>query len=806
MKKIFTAITVMLILTAMIDVSQVSLVNPKRNQTNTLTANILTAHDSGSKDRDNITGASSFTIANAGLSKIQTSHFVKDDWEIKEKFTDSVSLFSNKLPVKINLSPLSSCDSNRPHVNAQLVYFGKLSKPRMQIAVAAAGTKILFAGGNGAPDCPDCWGSSRVDIYDTVSHQWSTAELSQGRWGMTAVTAGNKIFFAGGEFGDGAFDYIYSAVDIYDASTNTWSVASLSESRSYIAAATVGNKVFFAGGWQSDTHYVPPTDKVDIYDLSTNTWSTVLLSEARGYASAITNGQKIYFAGGLKYNGSNGGIPSDRIDIYDNASQSWSTATLTTPMELPAGIRATGKIYWASGCDVEIKDSITGISTTANLFKSGSWLDADGQNAVIKDSIIIFFRHQDPTDKFDIYNTASNTWKIGVLPQNPISYSSIISVNNEVFVAGGASMTNTIDTVWKLKFNCFNATYSALTVTDCKNYTLNNITYTSSGVYTQTITNTAGCDSIITLNLTVSSITASINAASCSPYTWHNHTYYTSGLYSDTLVTANGCDSIVTLNLVINTITASINAASCGPYTWHNHTYNTSGVYSDTLVAANGCDSIITLQLTINPGLSSTLNKSICAGQSYNGHTTAGNYVDTLTTVSGCDSIVAVQLTVLPKPAPYLGADTSICNGQSIQLYPGQFNSYTWQDGSAQSNFTVKQAGAYSVTVTNGCGSANAAIVINEGICGIYFPGAFTPNHDGKNDLFKILGAQNINNYSLEIYNRYGEKIFETNDPATGWDGTYKGKPQNNAAYTWKCIFTNAGTKTQMKGTVILLR
>lgn len=191
-----------------------------------------------------------------------------------------------------------SCDnSNRPTVNAQLIPVGTLSKGRIQIAVASAGTKIVFAGGRWSPDIPDCWGSSRVDIYDTITKQWSTAELTQGRFGIAAITVGNKIFFAGGENGDGAFNIRYSNVDIYDASTNTWSVASLSESRSHIAAAVVGTKVFFAGGGGEDLQYHPPTSKVDIYDVSNNSWSTTALSEARYSISAVQLIKKLILQG-----------------------------------------------------------------------------------------------------------------------------------------------------------------------------------------------------------------------------------------------------------------------------------------------------------------------------------------------------------------------------------------------------------------------------------------------------------------------------------------------------------------------------
>jgi gliding motility-associated-like protein len=305
---------------------------------------------------------------------------------------------------------------------------------------------------------------------------------------------------------------------------------------------------------------------------------------------------------------------------------------------------------------------------------------------------------------------------------------------------------------------CTNSTSSTLTVTDCKNYILNGITYTNSGVYTQTLVNTAGCDSLITLNLT------------------------------------------------INRVLATVNASSCNNYSWHGKTYNTSGDYIDTFITTGSCDSVITLHLTILPRAFSFITQSICSGQTYGGHNSSGTYIDTLVAANGCDSIITLQLTVLSKPVPYLGADTSLCAGQTLQLYPGSFTTYSWQDGSIQSHYTVKQPGLYSVIVSNNCGSARDDIQVIQNYCDIYFPQAFTPNKDGKNDVFKMLGALNITDYHLTIYNRYGQKIFETTDPAMGWTGEFKGKLQGNDTYAWQCNYNRSGLAQLLKGTIILLR
>jgi hypothetical protein len=135
-----------------------------------------------------------------------------------------------------------------------------------------------------------------------------------------------------------------------------------------------------------------------------------------------------------------------------------------------------------------------------------------------------------------------------------------------------------------------------------------------------------GCDSIVTLNLTVNQpSTSTLVDTSCGVYTFNGKTYAQSGSYKDTLLNSKGCDSIVSLTLTIKQPSASTtNHFSCSAYTWHGKTYTVSGTYKDTLVNAVGCDSVATLVLTIpvlNTGVTisnaTTLTGSMQQGASY---------------------------------------------------------------------------------------------------------------------------------------------------------------------------------------------
>jgi len=465
--------TVQVIMNDLVNHSPIA--NAGSDQIITLPNNTITLDGSLSTDPENnitgyvwtkISGPSSFNIANVNATQTQVTNLVEGVYQFELKVSDIGGLFSkDTMQVIVNAIQPDQCGTNRSIINAQLIPFGTLSVSRTSMTIATAGTKILFAGGDDMSNGGD--GLTRVDIYDTVTHGWSTAELSVSRWSIAAVTLGNKIFFAGGHTNSGNSWDLFATVDIYDASTNTWSTAQLSERRMDVAVATVGNKVFFAGGNGGDQNFAGVlSNKVDIYDNSNNTWSTATLSEARSCISAVSAGSKIYFAGGNNIASGGYGLscnPSNRIDIFDNATNSWSVSTMSIPLTYRAGISINNKIFLAGGenficnpythnlsSNVEILDINAQTSSFACLFQPNAWPgDRYGNqqtNAVLKDNKIIFFAGEASPDKFDIYDIATQTWLIGSLSVIYSQYRvSIISINNTIYVADGGE-------VWKLEF------------------------------------------------------------------------------------------------------------------------------------------------------------------------------------------------------------------------------------------------------------------------------------------------------------------------------------------------------------------
>ena len=147
----------------------------------------------------------------------------------------------------------------------------------------------------------------------------------------------------------------------------------------------------------------------------------------------------------------------------------------------------------------------------------------------------------------------------------------------------------------------FEPTSELLTIETCIFYTLNGIEYDESGVYEQNLTNINGCDSTLTLHLTIGDIASeAITVFSCEPVTINGETYSESGVYEQSLISVNECDSILTVNLTIGQNSATeLQISSCDSYVLNGEIYIESGIYTQTIINQAGCDSLITLNLTI---------------------------------------------------------------------------------------------------------------------------------------------------------------------------------------------------------------
>jgi gliding motility-associated-like protein len=191
--------------------------------------------------------------------------------------------------------------------------------------------------------------------------------------------------------------------------------------------------------------------------------------------------------------------------------------------------------------------------------------------------------------------------------------------------------------------------------------------------------------------------------------------------------------------------------------------------------------------------------------------TRKGNYWVKVTN-NGCSSSDSIFVNYNLKPVFTLGSDTVICNGQTITLQPKIQNnsgvSWLWTNGRTNPTFAVTQTGEYVLQASNFCGSRYDTIKVSKGVCKLYVPSAFTPNNDGLNDVFRASYGENIIQFSLDVYNRWGQKVFYSTDINKGWDGKINGTIQASGAYVWmiKYKVLNDAKEYLLKGTVMLIR
>ncbi len=147
-------------------------------------------------------------------------------------------------------------------------------------------------------------------------------------------------------------------------------------------------------------------------------------------------------------------------------------------------------------------------------------------------------------------------------------------------------------------------------------------------------------------------ISSSITQSACGSYTSPSgNVYFNSSVFNDTIPSVSGCDSVITINLTVNPITStSITEIVCNSYTAPSGAvYTSSGVYDDYLISTTGCDSTITINLTVNSNSSSSITATgldIYTAPSGATYTSSGVYTDVIPNVAGCDSLITIDLTM----------------------------------------------------------------------------------------------------------------------------------------------------------------
>ncbi|MBR5920114.1 MAG: T9SS type A sorting domain-containing protein [Bacteroidales bacterium] len=305
-----------------------------------------------------------------------------------------------------------------------------------------------------------------------------------------------------------------------------------------------------------------------------------------------------------------------------------------------------------------------------------------------------------------------------------------------------------------------NPTYNiplTLSICEGENYNFHGQYITTAGTFTHTLQTVNGCDSVLTLVVTLKALpptaitgntticegeTATLTANGGVTYSWSNGgtgnsiSVSQSGIYTVTTTNAEGCSATANVTVVVNPLpnvnisgnssfcqgdNVTLSATGANTYVWNNTSTNetitvsNAGSYAVTGTDANGCTNIAAKTISVNPTYNVALAHSMCEGESYNFYgqniTAAGTYTHTLQTVNGCDSVLTLVVTLKALPTAAISGNTTICEGETVTLTANGGVSYLWNNGSTNNNISVNQSEVYTVTVTNAEGCSNTSSV-----------------------------------------------------------------------------------------------
>jgi Secretion system C-terminal sorting domain len=456
---------------------------------------------------------------------------------------------------------------------------------------------------------------------------------------------------------------------------------------------------------------------------SSNSTATHILTNAVGCDSVVTLNLTVNYSN----TGTDTQTACDSLTWIDGITYTSSNSTATHILTNVSGCDSVVTLnltvnYSNTGTDVQTAcDSFTWIDgltyTSSNSQASYTLTNVSGCDSVVTLNLTVNYSNtgtdvQTACDSFTwidgITYTASNSTATHILT-NMLGCDSVVTLNLTVNYSNtgtdvqtacdsftwidGLTYTASNSTATHILTNvagCDSVVTLNLTVnysntgidvqTACDSFTwIDGLTYTSSNsTATHILTNMLGCDSVVTLNLTVNySNTGTDVQTACDSYTWIDGLTYTSSNSTATHILTNavGCDSIITLNLTVNySNTGTDVQTACDSYTWIDGITYTSSNSTATHILTNvvGCDSVVTLNLTVNYSNTGTDVQTACDsftwidGLTYTSSNNTATY--TLTNVAGCDSIVTLDLTVQGSPVANAGGDAVICSNESYTL------------------------------------------------------------------------------------------------------------------------------------------
>ena len=436
------------------------------------------------------------------------------------------------------------------------------------------------------------------------------------------------------------------------------------------------------------------------------------------------------------------------------------------------------------------------VGNTDKAFSESALSDTIIRNTVGCDSTVtlhLTINHSTVADPVEVQACGEYTWAA-----NGETYSASVTENYTGRNAAGC------DSLMTLLLTINNSIVVDVNATACDSYTwdANNVTYTVGGDYSVSGTTAAGCDSTTTLHLTIrnSSTPTTITEHACEQYVWtvggSTKTFVASASFDTLLVNREGCDSLVTLNLTMdyNTVADAVEVQACGEYTWvaNGETYSASVIESYTGRNAAGCDSLMTLQLTVNNAVAVDVNATACDSYTWDAnnvtYTVGGDYSVSGTTAAGCDSTTTLHLTIRNSSTP-----TTITEHACEQ--------YVWAVGGSTKTFVASASFDTLLVNREGCDSLvtlnltvdynTVADPVEVQTCGEYtwaangetYSASVTESYTGRN----AAGCDSLMTLQLTVNNAVAVDVNATACDSYTWDA-------NNVTYTVGGDYSVSGT------------
>ena len=312
----------------------------------------------------------------------------------------------------------------------------------------------------------------------------------------------------------------------------------------------------------------------------------------------------------------------------------------------------------------------------------------------------------------------------------------------------------------------------------------------TTGIYVQNLQTTHGCDSVLVLDLVVfPTYLDTIIAETCEGIPYEQNGFYAdrTGCYKQFLQTINGCDSTVVLNLRVNPIyNQDIEADICEDetYSFAGGTYSTQGVYEIRLQTEKGCDSLINLHLNVHSKYEQETDRRICQGETYIdrnfNESESGTYRAYYQSIWGCDSVIVLNLEVAPVYTDTIKAEIEY----------GQFYN--------DNGFFENERGSYVQYLTTEYGCDSIVVLWLEYLDrerkDIFAPNAITPQDEINNRFCVYPEDEEVIMEELVILNRNGAVIFSTKNFDECWNGKYKGEYVPQGVYKYMVVYHSVRT------------